>query len=320
VCVLPKANIGRVVCVAALAALLLVNAGDRALSDTGCLNDAAKLNQSEIDAFLSNPSELLERYPAGGPAMSARVQRLAASDMSTVHALIALAENAKPIHVVSLSMGLGRATAHCAAKRPDIAQAIRQLVASKGPPGLRALFSSEATVSELALGSPIQAGTSPAAGGSAQLPPNQPSPLSKETLDAIIKARPAGFLLPTNFGLLPGVESETRTVPTGRSGESTSPSGTDSASSTPAATSSGAGAVLPPTSGRGVPFAVFGTSESGNPQSGSGSGSDAGLPASLSAAETLRPSDSLRSSSDDNLGSSSEEVYSGYNDVVSPSR
>jgi hypothetical protein len=311
---LPKANIGRVVCVAALAALSLVNAGDRALSDTGCLNDAAKLNQSEIDAFLSNPSELLERYPAGGPAMSARVQRLAASDMSTVHALIALAENAKPIHVVSLSMGLGRAAAHCAAKRPDIAQAIKQLVASKGPPGLRALFSSEATVSELALGSPIQAGTSPAAGGPAQLSPNQSGPLSKETLDAIIKARPAGFLLPTNFGLPPGTETETRAVTPGRSGENTLPSQADSASSTPAATSGDAAAVLPPFSNTSVPFALFGASESAIPPSDSGDG----LPASLTATETLRRSDSLPSPSDDIVRSSSEDGYSGYKDVVSP--
>ncbi len=313
-CVLPKANIGRVFCAAALAALLLVNAGDRALSDTACLNAATGLDQSQIEAFLADPTELLERYPAGGPAMSAQVQRLAASDKSTVHALIKLTENAKPIHVVSLSMGLGRAATRCAAKRPDITQAIKQLVASMGSSSLKALFSSEATVSDLALRAPPGVGTAATAGEALPQADKQPGAPSTETLNAIVKSRPPSVFLPANFGLPPGTESETRPVTPSRSGVDTPPTGGASSSSPPAETSSDAAAVLPPFSSGSAPFALFGTSEGANPPSDSSDG----LPSSLTAAQSLGRAGNLPSSSDDSFRASSEGGYNGNKELISP--
>jgi hypothetical protein len=208
VCVLPRANIHILGYAAAFAALFLASAGERAFAAAGCLNSASSLDPSEISAFIEQPTKLLERYPAGGPAMSARVQRLAASDPSTIPALIALAKDAKPLHIVALSMGLGRATAHCSAKRPDIARAIRQLVAAEGSPSLRALFSSEATVTELANGVLSESGPSTAPGDAAPVVSGQIAVPSAEALKAIISGR-AGSLFPTGFPVPPGPPPET---------------------------------------------------------------------------------------------------------------
>ncbi len=315
-CVLPKANIGRLGCAAALAALLFVNVSDRALSDTGCLNAATSPDQAEIAAFLANPSELLEHYPAAGPALSARVQRLAASDPSTVHALVALAKNAKPVHVVSLSMGLSRAATQCAAKRPDITQAIKQVVASEGSPSLRALFTTESTISELAAGSPDHpAAALPPPAGLAQPSAGQPGAPSKGNFDALIKNRPPGFLLPTDFGLPPAPGSDTRlpASDSNRGSTQTSPTGATTAASSPSAAP---GNVTPPSlpslDGGSAPFTLL-EAEAAAPPPGSGIVSRN----SLTAPGPQNGDQSPRPPGGDFLWSS-EGGPSGYNHIVSP--
>jgi hypothetical protein len=234
VCIWPKAKARIFLRAAATAALLLVSARDeQALAESGCLSSASSLHQPEIDAFLVRPADLLLRYPAGGPAMSAHVQRLAASDPSTVHALIALAAEAKPAHVVALGIGLGRAAAHCAAKRPDLALMIKQRVAADGSASLRALFTSEATVTELAMGAPPEFGLPPSPEGIDRTAGTRTASPSAATRIAIISARPPGVLLPVNFGVPLGSTAETRDVIASQSSGRASASAGASGSSTP---------------------------------------------------------------------------------------
>jgi hypothetical protein len=232
-CILPKANFPRHICAAAFAALLLMSDGGHVSNAaTGCLNSAHSLSQTEIDAFLAEPSALLERFPTGGPALSTYVQRLAATDTATVSALIALAESAKPAHVVALSTGLGRAAAHCSAKRPDIAFAIKELVAAKGSASLRALFTSEATVTELALGAPAEREQS-LARGEAPTADNRPGAPNGETLTAIIKARAPSILLPTSLATQQVAASRPISAPLGRTEEPSSSPSAEGASASP---------------------------------------------------------------------------------------
>lgn len=277
-CVLPKAIVRIFPFTAAFAALVLVSAGERAFADSGCLSSASSLHQTEIDAFLERPADLLDLYPAGGPAMSARVQRLAGSDTSTVPALIALAKGARPAHVVALSMGLGRAAAHCAAKRPDLAHTIKQRVAAEGSSSLRALFSSEATVMELALGAPDGAGTA-ATSSIDRVADMRTGPPSSETLGAIIKTRVPRFLLPSYFGVLPGPPPEAPAASPKQSGDR-------------ASAPDGSGSSTPPDAGTAAALSALNESASFFALVGGGGG-----PGTLGGGEGLRTPSAAESSS-----------------------
>lgn len=208
-CVLPKADVRFFALVIAVAAILPLGTGVRAES---CLPSAAGLPQSEIAALLAQPEQLLTRFPRGGPALSARVQRLVLSDTKAAPVLIELARNAEPSHQVAISIGLGRAAARCTKKRPDLAEALKKLMAEVAPASMRALFLSEAIVTALAPGSPAEAGLSAAADVAGEIAETGVLPPESATLDAIGKARPPTLIFRAGFDLPRGREADARTT------------------------------------------------------------------------------------------------------------
>jgi hypothetical protein len=64
----------------------------------GCLLAPAKLSDTTIQAFKDNPKELLDRFPAGGPAMSADVMRRAGSDVALLEQIIQIAREGNTAH------------------------------------------------------------------------------------------------------------------------------------------------------------------------------------------------------------------------------
>jgi hypothetical protein len=60
-----------------------------------------------VQQFLANPKALLSQYPNGGPDMVKAVQDLAASDPSTLNALVGLLSNANPDQAKAIGTALG---------------------------------------------------------------------------------------------------------------------------------------------------------------------------------------------------------------------
>ena len=68
----------------------------------------AQLPSSAIHEFLDNPSTLLTQYPEGGGGLVAVVRDLAASDPSTLNAIIGLLATANPNQTTAIGTGLGQ--------------------------------------------------------------------------------------------------------------------------------------------------------------------------------------------------------------------
>lgn len=60
-----------------------------------------------VQQFLANPKALLAQYPNGGPDLVKAVQDLAASDPSTLNALVGLLSNANPQQAQAIGTALG---------------------------------------------------------------------------------------------------------------------------------------------------------------------------------------------------------------------
>lgn len=68
-----------------------------------------QLQASTIDAFKSNPSQLLQQFPQGGAALISRVRDLAASDPTTLPLLIDLLKSADPkTQIPAIAAGLAQ--------------------------------------------------------------------------------------------------------------------------------------------------------------------------------------------------------------------
>jgi hypothetical protein len=109
----------------------------------GCLLHPAKLSADTVNSFKNRPLDLLGRYPAAGPLLSAQVRRLAGSDVSTVVSIILLARSADTAQVVAIGTGLARAARTCSRTRPDIEQDIKRAIADAHIAQLTVAFEAE---------------------------------------------------------------------------------------------------------------------------------------------------------------------------------
>ena len=66
------------------------------------------LSAQTIQDFLANPRALLTQYPDGGPQMISRVRDLAASDPSTLNAIVGLLATANAMQSTAIGTGLGQ--------------------------------------------------------------------------------------------------------------------------------------------------------------------------------------------------------------------
>ena len=144
----------------------------------GCLLAPAKLSDATIQAFKDNPKELLDRFPGGGPAMSADVMRRAGSDVAVLPQIVQLAREGRTAHRVAIGIGLARAASACSRTHPELEQTIKRAVAEAGLSELSTAFAAglsslDQTAAVLDRGAPSEApaiGSGPAAsiGGNTQ--------------------------------------------------------------------------------------------------------------------------------------------------------
>ena len=132
-----------------------------------CLISPAKYSDAVIQAFKERPSDLLRRYPAGGPLMSAEVMRHVGSDESVLGSVIQLARDGNLAQRVAIGIGLAKAVSTCSRGYPELEQMIRDAVAAAGISELATAFaagtSSLDAAAETASGEP--AGGAPLASG-----------------------------------------------------------------------------------------------------------------------------------------------------------
>jgi hypothetical protein len=142
----------------------------------GCLLAPAKLSDATMQVFKDNPKELLDRFPAGGPAMSADAMRRVGSDIAVLPQIIQLAREGNTAHRVAIGIGLARAASVCSRTHPELEQAIKRAVADAGLSELSTAFAAglsslDQTAAVLDRGAPsegpaIASGPSLSAGGS----------------------------------------------------------------------------------------------------------------------------------------------------------
>jgi hypothetical protein len=82
-----------------------------------------------IQEFLSDPAALLAQFPDGGQQMVARVRDLAASDASTLSALVGLLATANTNQTNAIGTGLGQTAVLAVKTDPPYANAIQQAIA-----------------------------------------------------------------------------------------------------------------------------------------------------------------------------------------------
>jgi hypothetical protein len=156
----------------------------------GCLLSPAKFSDALIRAFIERPTDLIERHPLGGLAMSAEVRRLAASDVATVAPIIGVAKGAAPAQVVAIGAGLAQAGELCSRFRVEVQRRIEQEVAAAGLSDLSAAFAvykiSPATspvtipAAEVTQGSPIGDGEGVSGAVGSGAPFGMPAPTTEE--------------------------------------------------------------------------------------------------------------------------------------------
>lgn len=144
----------------------------------GCLLAPAKLSDATIQAFRDNPKDLLERFPAGGPTMSADVMRRAGSDVAVLPQIFQIAREGNTAHRVAIGIGLARTASACSRTHPGLEQAIKRAVADAGLSELSTAFAAglsslDQTAAVLDRGAPSEApaiGSGPSAslGGNMQ--------------------------------------------------------------------------------------------------------------------------------------------------------
>jgi len=154
----------------AAAVLVLLGQGQVAYAD-GCLLAPAKLPDGAMQAFKDRPGEIMDRYPAGGPALSSEIMRRVGSDVSTLTAIINLAKGGNTAQRVAIGIGLAKAAVACSRTHPQFEQAIKQAVTDAANSELATAFIAGLSPLEQALpandarpaGAPI--GDGPRAGG-----------------------------------------------------------------------------------------------------------------------------------------------------------
>lgn len=96
-------------------------------------NPQQQLPSATIDAFKSNPAQLLKQYPTGGAELIARVRDLAATEPSTLPLLIELLKNADPVtQVPAIATGLAQVARLASKTNQNYGNQIQAAVAGSG--------------------------------------------------------------------------------------------------------------------------------------------------------------------------------------------
>ena len=103
--------------------------GTGTFAEAACYTPQHQLPLQRISAFSSNPSEMLQRYPEGGPRMIAQVRDLAASDPATLPIILGLVGNANKEQKAAIGAGLAQAARICVRTDQAYATDIQQAIA-----------------------------------------------------------------------------------------------------------------------------------------------------------------------------------------------
>jgi hypothetical protein len=147
----------------------------------GCMLPPAKASQADIDAFISNPDELLAATPE---EIGARAFRLVGSDIATLRPLLTINPRTTPQQQSALAAALARVARMCLTTRTDITTFIQIEIERNGELGLLSAFLAITeflqTSAGAARGAPgagnSAAGIGSAAGGPATLAPSTFTP------------------------------------------------------------------------------------------------------------------------------------------------
>ncbi|WP_413708788.1 hypothetical protein [Rhizobium sp. Rhizsp82] len=132
----------------------------------GCFIAPAKLDDESIGSFVSSPSSLVDRYPAGGFEMVGRIRALAGSSGDTLNPIVALISQMNSTQKAAVGTGLARAARTCAPSAPEYAQEIQEKVAGSNSPEVTAAFLSALNeVRTAALGAGANGGAAGAGAG-----------------------------------------------------------------------------------------------------------------------------------------------------------
>lgn len=135
-----------VICLSAVsgAALAAAPASNAATPDVACLQTPAKMEDSDLKSFMTNPRTLLTANPAGGLPLSNQVRELAGSSSLAFGKIMDLAKTANEGQRSAIAAGLARVVYVCGTVGTDTAQdyaaAIQASVASFGDPAFASTF------------------------------------------------------------------------------------------------------------------------------------------------------------------------------------
>lgn len=88
------------------------------------------LPSATVQQFLANPQGILSQYPNGGPQLTNAIRDLAASDPSTLSAIVGLLKNATPDQATAIGAGLGQVAELAVNADPAFADQIQTAVVS----------------------------------------------------------------------------------------------------------------------------------------------------------------------------------------------
>jgi hypothetical protein len=107
------------------AAVLVLSAA----ANAACFNPRQQLPANTISTFLANPNQLLEQFGSGGSKMISEVRDLAASDPSTLAAIMGLTGMANNDQLKAIGIGLAQAARVCGRTDQAYGAQIQQAVA-----------------------------------------------------------------------------------------------------------------------------------------------------------------------------------------------
>src|SRR5882672_11063745 len=94
---------------------LVISAFAAGHADAACYAPTQQLPAQVVSDFIDNPAALLQQYPAGGAQMISRIRDLAASNPTTLVAIMSMIATASKDQRTGIGAGLGQAARVCLA-------------------------------------------------------------------------------------------------------------------------------------------------------------------------------------------------------------
>src|SRR5882672_5343879 len=92
---------------------LVISAFAAGHADAACYGPTQQLPAQVVSDFIANPAALLQQYPNGGAQMISRIRDLAASNPTTLAAIMTLIATANKDQKTAVGSGLGQAARVC---------------------------------------------------------------------------------------------------------------------------------------------------------------------------------------------------------------